>query len=124
MNEQRGRPVDAEAALHVELGKPPGRMDLAQRLKQRKERQRQGVSYSGFVPPYNSQSRVFDANELRRAASQVWPWLCMLDCLCLSCTQPLHFEQRSTRTVQHKKAVCALIQRQHKRQLSSVGLYT
>lgn len=73
MSEQRGRPVDAEAALTAPLsGKLPGRVDLASRLKQRKERRRQGLApYSGFVPPYNSQSRVFDANELRRAASQV-----------------------------------------------------
>jgi hypothetical protein len=70
---QRGEAVDTEAALQPEAAKPArSRMDLAMRLRQRKERQRQGrVMYSGFVPPYNTQSRVFDANELRRAATQV-----------------------------------------------------
>lgn len=75
MREQRGESVDAEAALQAQALKPGlrPRADLANRLKQRKERQRQGLPvYSGFVPPYNSQSRVFDANELRRAANQVW----------------------------------------------------
>lgn len=81
MREQRGEAVDAEAALQAESGKPGGRsrMDLANRLKQRKERQRQGHTlYSGFVSPYNTQSRVFDANELRRAATQV---SCALICI-------------------------------------------
>jgi len=75
MREQRGESVDAEAALQAEALKPGlrPRADLANRLKLRKERQRQGLPvYSGFVPPYNTQSRVFDANELRRAANQVW----------------------------------------------------
>lgn len=73
MRQKRGEPVDAEAALQPPTAKPGrSRMDLANRLRQRKDRQRQGRSlYSGFVPPYNTQSRVFDANELRRAATQV-----------------------------------------------------
>lgn len=76
---ERGEAVDAEAALQPEAAKPGrSRMDLANRLRLRKERQRLGHTlYSGFVPPYNTQSRVFDSNELRRAASQVcvsWAW--------------------------------------------------
>lgn len=73
LREQRGEAVDTEAALQPESIKPArSRMDLANRLRMRKERQRQGRTlYSGFVPPYNTQSRVFDANELRRAATQV-----------------------------------------------------
>ncbi len=74
LREKRGEPIDAEAGLPPQTTKHGGRsrMDLANRLRQRKDRQRQGrTMYSGFVPPYNTQSRVFDANELRRAATQV-----------------------------------------------------
>lgn len=78
LREQRGEAVDTEAALQPESIKPArSRMDLANRLRMRKERQRQGHTlYSGFVPPYNTQSRVFDANELRRAATQVRVYVC------------------------------------------------
>jgi hypothetical protein len=74
LREKRGEAIDAEAALQPQAAKPGGRsrMDLANRLRQRNDRQRQGrTMYSGFVPPYNTQSRVFDASELRRAATQV-----------------------------------------------------
>jgi hypothetical protein len=85
----RGEDVDAEVALSPTAAKPTrSRMDLASRLRLRKERQRQGhTMYSGFVPPYNTQSRVFDANELRRAATQVrvlggGPEIVLLQCWC------------------------------------------
>jgi hypothetical protein len=71
---QHVKASDVEASLQPDASKPGGRsrLDLANRLKQRRERRRQGfVPYSGFVPPYNTQSRVFDATELRRAATQV-----------------------------------------------------
>jgi hypothetical protein len=74
LREKRGEAIDAEAALQPQAAKPGGRsrMDLANRLRLRKDRQHQGrTMYTGFVPPYNTQSRVFDANELRRAATQV-----------------------------------------------------
>jgi hypothetical protein len=80
----RGEAVDAEVALQPSAVKPSrSRMDLASRLRLRKERQRQGrIMYSGFVPPYNTQSRVFDANELRRAATQVgWGRSCWCACI-------------------------------------------
>jgi hypothetical protein len=78
LREARGEAVDTEAALQPESIKPTrSRMDLANRLRMRKEKQRQGRTlYSGFVPPYNTQSRVFDANELRRAATQVGVRVC------------------------------------------------
>lgn len=84
LRQRRGEAVDPEAALAGEGGTAGGphggptsptellreKLDLASRLKRRKEARAQ-QPYKGFVPPYNTQSRVFDKDELRRAATHV-----------------------------------------------------
>jgi hypothetical protein len=80
MREARGERVDAEAALTTDGGVASGggpaallrdKLDLASRLRRRKEARAHVIPYKGFVPPYNTQSRVFDKDELRRAATHV-----------------------------------------------------
>eukprot|EP00879_Flechtneria_rotunda_P010836 GHRR01011325.1.p1 GENE.GHRR01011325.1~~GHRR01011325.1.p1 ORF type:complete len:1369 (+),score=416.83 GHRR01011325.1:1346-5452(+) len=76
IRERQGETVDMEgydggAGRNNQL---KGIMARATRLVQRKvlRQQQQGPHgrHKGFVPPYNTQSRVFDVNELRSAATQ------------------------------------------------------
>ncbi|WIA12055.1 hypothetical protein OEZ85_012134 [Tetradesmus obliquus] len=77
--QKRGEDIDLEDyADERNLGRSKaqikGIMARASRLVQRKVlRQTTGARgrHKGFVPPYNTQSRVFDINELRNAATQV-----------------------------------------------------
>ncbi|KAF6253363.1 hypothetical protein COO60DRAFT_1547131 [Scenedesmus sp. NREL 46B-D3] len=77
--QKRGEDIDLENyADERSLGRSAvqmkGIMARASRLVQRKVlRQASGARgrHKGFVPPYNTQSRVFDINELRSAATQV-----------------------------------------------------
>lgn len=79
VREGRGERVDLEggapdsSAGHTK-DQIKGIMARASRLVQRKVLRQAGsgrIRHKGFVPPYNTQSRVFDANELRDAATQV-----------------------------------------------------
>lgn len=82
--QKRGEDIDLEDyADERNLGRSKaqikGIMARASRLVQRKVlRQTTGARgrHKGFVPPYNTQSRVFDINELRNAATQVGAGLC------------------------------------------------
>jgi hypothetical protein len=77
--QKRGEDIDLEDYVDERnLGRSKaqikGIMARASRLVQRKVlRQTTGARgrHNGFVPPYNTQSRVFDINELRNAATQV-----------------------------------------------------
>lgn len=83
--EQAGKTVADMESLIAELMPPGARVsphfkrmvDRATQLMQRHVLMRGGSPpvgrvgrYKGFVPPYHSHSRVFDANELRSAATQ------------------------------------------------------
>lgn len=77
IREQRGEPLDLESGSEGAKDtrdQIKGIMARASRLVQRKVLRQAGsgkVRHTGFVPPYNTQSRVFDSNELRHAATQV-----------------------------------------------------
>jgi hypothetical protein len=77
--QKRGEDIDLEDYVDERnLGRNKAQVKSivarASRLVQRKMlRQTTGARgrHKGFVPPYNTQSRVFDINELRNAATQV-----------------------------------------------------
>jgi hypothetical protein len=76
--EKRGEAVDAEGSDEMSYNRNAqlkNIMTRASNLVARKVlRQQAGARgrHRGFVPPYNTQSRVFDVNELCSAATQVW----------------------------------------------------